>query len=69
MSVNSGRSKSDAIVSADPDNIAALAYLYWHARGCPAIRGPVAPLLEMVDQPNEKIRNYDEMEEHIARTR
>jgi transposase len=34
-----------------------------------AIRGPVAPLLEMVDQLNERIRNYDEMEEHIARTR
>ena len=31
--------------------------------------GSVAPLLEMVDQLNERIRNYDEMEEHIARTR
>jgi transposase len=34
-----------------------------------AVRGPVAPLLEMVDQLNERIRDYDEMEEHIARTR
>jgi transposase len=33
------------------------------------IRGPLAPLLEMVDQLNEKIRYYDEMEAHIARTR
>jgi transposase len=33
------------------------------------IRGPLAPLLEMVDQLNEKIRYYDDMEEHIARTR
>ena len=34
-----------------------------------AVRGPVAPLLEIVDQLNERIREYDEMEEHIARTR
>ena len=32
-----------------------------------AIRGAVAPLLETIDQLNEKIRYYDQMEEHIAR--
>jgi transposase len=34
-----------------------------------AIRGAVAPLLETIDQLNEQIRYYDEMEEHIARKR
>jgi transposase len=34
-----------------------------------AIRGAVAPLLEMLDQLNEKIAYYDQMMEHIARTR
>lgn len=33
------------------------------------IRGAVAPLLEMIDQLNEKIAYYDQMEEHIARQR
>jgi len=32
-----------------------------------AIRAAVAPLLETIDQLNEKIRYYDQMEEHIAR--
>jgi transposase len=35
----------------------------------PTIRGALAPLLEMLDQLNEKITFYDEMMEHIARTR
>lgn len=34
-----------------------------------AIRPAVAPLLELIDQFNEQIRYYDEMEEHIARER
>jgi transposase len=34
-----------------------------------AIRGAVAPLLEMLDHLNEQIRYYDQMEEHIARER
>jgi transposase len=34
-----------------------------------AIGGAVAPLLELIDQINERIRYYDEMEEHIARER
>jgi len=34
-----------------------------------AIRGAVAPLLEMLDHLNEKIAYYDEMMKHIARTR
>jgi transposase len=33
------------------------------------IRGAVAPLLEIIDQLNEKITYYDQMEEHIARER
>ena len=32
-----------------------------------AIRGAVAPLLETIDDRNERIRYYDQMEEHIAR--
>ena len=32
-----------------------------------AIRGAVAPLLETIDDLNERIRYYDQMEEHIAR--
>jgi transposase len=32
-----------------------------------AIRGAVAPLLEMIDQLTEKICYYDQLEEHIAR--
>jgi Protein of unknown function (DUF2934) len=35
MATNSGPLKSSAIVSAEPDPIAALAYLHWLARGCP----------------------------------
>lgn len=34
-----------------------------------AIRGAIAPLLEIIDQLNEQIRYYDAMEEHIARQR
>ena len=34
-----------------------------------AIRGAVAPLLEMIDHFNEQIRYYDQMENHIARER
>lgn len=34
-----------------------------------AIRGAVAPLLEVIDHLNEQIRYYDEREEHIARER
>jgi len=34
-----------------------------------AIRGAVAPLLETIDDLNERIRYYDQMEEHIARER
>ena len=33
------------------------------------IRAAVAPLLEMIDELNERIRGYDEMAEHIARQR
>jgi transposase len=33
------------------------------------IRGAVAPLLETIDDLNERIRYYDQMEEHIARQR
>jgi transposase len=34
-----------------------------------AIRGAVAPLLEVIDHLNEQIRYYDQMEEHMARQR
>jgi transposase len=34
-----------------------------------AIRGAVAPLLEMIDHLNEQIGYYDQMEEHMARER
>jgi transposase len=34
-----------------------------------AIRGAVAPLLEMIDHLNEQVHYYDQMEEHIARER
>ena len=35
MATDSGRLESSALVSDEPDQIAALAYLHWHARGCP----------------------------------
>jgi hypothetical protein len=35
MTTDSVRLKSSAIVSVEPNQIAALAYLHWLARGCP----------------------------------